>query len=232
MKRLIEIYIQKTKNPNFHFDPNVTSSVLLKFTFNMLINYIRGWIKFPNLKRRSKFLFVGKGVEFFNKKKIIFGNNVILGNYVKLSALGKGNIEIGNNVNIGAFTQIIISTSFNNIGDFIKIEDNVGIGEFSYIGGGGGVIIGKNTIIGQYFSVHPENHNYSDTKKLIREQGISRKGIRIGENCWIGSKVTILDGVTIGDGCVIAAGAVVTKSFGPNLVIGGVPAKVIKKRGK
>ena len=52
--------------------------------------------------------------------------------------------------------------------------------------------------------------------------------VEIGENCWIGSKVTVLDGVTIGDNCVLAAGAVITKSMPANSVIGGVPAKILR----
>ena len=44
-------------------------------------------------------------------------------------------------------------------------------------------------------------------------QGVTRKGIKIGKNCWISSKVTILDGVKIGKNSVIASGAVVNKSF-------------------
>jgi acetyltransferase-like isoleucine patch superfamily enzyme len=90
--------------------------------------------------------------------------------------------------------------------------------------------IGDDCIIGQYFSCHPENHYFSDVDQLIRHQGVHRKGIEIGKNCWIGSKVTILDGVTIGDGCVVAAGAVVHQSFPSNVVIGGVPAKVLGQR--
>ena len=64
---------------------------------------------------------------------------------------------------------------------------------------------------------------------FFRQQGITRKGIKIGSNCWIGSKVTVLDGVTVGNGCVIAAGAVLTKSFPDHVVIGGVPAKILKE---
>ena len=158
------------------------------------------------------------------------GNNVNIGDYVKLNALGRGLLTIGDNVNIGSFSQVIISTTFNNIGQFIRIGNNVGIGEFAYLGGAGGLEIGSDTIIGQYFSTHPENHVYSDPDQLIRMQGVDRKGITIGSNCWIGVKVTILDGVVIGQNSVIAAGAVVTRSVPANVVIAGVPARVIKNR--
>lgn len=53
--------------------------------------------------------------------------------------------------------------------------------------------------------------------------------VQIGKNCFIGARSIILPGVTIGDEVVVAAGSVVTKSFGSNVVIGGNPAKVIKK---
>lgn len=64
----------------------------------------------------------------------------------------------------------------------------------------------------------------------IRKQGVNRKGIKIGSNCWIGAKVTILDGTIIGNGCIVAAGAVVRGQFPDNCVIGGVPAKILKMR--
>ncbi|NNC96172.1 MAG: acyltransferase, partial [Chitinophagales bacterium] len=159
---------------------------------------------------------------------ISFGSWVKLEDYVYLGALGKGKLILGDNVGIGAFSRLIVSTSFNNIGEYIKIGNNVGIGEFAYLGGGGGLDIGDDCIIGQYLSCHPENHNFSDPSKMIREQGVTREGISIGRNCWIGAKVTILDGVRIGANCVIAAGSVVTKSMPSNSVIAGVPARVIK----
>ncbi len=229
LKNLLEILIQKTKNKDFKFDKDLSSTILFSFFIEKVLSLLRG-LKFYYFNKRGKLVFFGKNVSLFNRNNMKIGNNINVGDYVKLSALGKQKLELGNSVNIGSFSQVIISISFNNLGELIKIGDNVGIGEFSYIGGGGGTIIGNDTIIGQYFSTHPENHNYLDNDKLIREQGTIRKGIIIGENCWIGSKVTVLDGVTIGNGCVIAAGSVVTKSFEENLVIGGIPAKVIKSR--
>jgi len=228
LKAIVTKYIQKRKNNDFQFDENITSIFLFYFLFNKFIQLIRS-LKFYYFKNRGILLFFGSNIHLFNKKNIKFGNNVNIGNNSRLSALGKAQLIIGNNVNIGAFSQVIISTSFNNIGEFIKIGSNVGIGEFSYIGGGGGTSIGNNTIIGQYLSIHPENHNYSDKSKLIREQGVSRQGVKIRSNCWIGAKVTILDGVLIGDNCVIAAGSVVTKSFPNNSLIGGVPARMLKR---
>nr|WP_262896775.1 acyltransferase [Flavobacterium macrobrachii] len=83
--------------------------------------------------------------------------------------------------------------------------------------------------MGSYISFHSENHNFSDTTKLIREQGVTSKGIKLGNNIWVGAKVTFLDGCVVGDNSVVAAGAVVNGIYPDNSVIGGVPARVIKK---
>ena len=229
LKKVIENYVRRTKNSAFVFDENISSSLILSFTFKKIIALLRS-TKILFITKGKKKVFLGKSVDFFNKKNIMIGNNVNIGDFVKLYALGRNPLTIGNNVNIGSFSQVVISTTFNDLGEYIKIGNNVGIGEFSYLGGAGGLGIGDNTIIGQYFSAHPENHNYEDNDLLIREQGVNRKGIKIGSNCWIGSKVTILDGVTIGDNCIIAAGAVVTKLFPENVLIGGVPAKILKEK--
>lgn len=229
MKAILEKII-KMRNPAFRFDPALDGGTLMRFALDQLWSILRG-LKLLFLFKKPRMIMLGIGVRFFNTRKIRFGRFVRLGDRVYMSALGSEGISLGDNVGLGAYSRTIVSTSLNDIGSFIRIGNNVGIGEFAYLGGAGGLEIGDDCIIGQYFSCHPENHNYGETDTLIRQQGVSRKGIVIGKNCWIGSKVTVLDGVTIGDGCIIAAGAVVTKSFPENSIIGGVPAKHLKTRG-
>ena len=91
------------------------------------------------------------------------------------------------------------------------------------------VTIKDRTLIGSNCRIETSNHstNYLDRR---RPDGTGRP-IDIGEDCWIGVRVTILPGVTIGKGCIVAAGAVVTKDVGPFNLVGGVPAKVIRYLG-
>lgn len=228
MKNAIEKLIQ-LRNPDFRFDPDLQLRTLYALVWSQGWALLRGFKWFIYLKN-PKASMLGKRVRFFNPAGISFGRFMKLGNDTYISALGKTGVRIGNNVGIGDFSRLIVSTSFNQLGNHICIGHRVGIGEFAYLGGAGGLDIGDDCIIGQYFSCHPENHLHSNPDMPIRLQGVSRKGIKIGRNCWIGSKVTVLDGVEIGDGCIIAAGAVVNRSFPPNSVIGGVPAKLLKTR--
>jgi len=228
MKRIISSII-KRRNPNFQFDEQLNNGALIQFVWIQFWSLLRS-LKLLLRGKSPKFALLDKRVSFFNLSKIHFGKYMKLGENVHVSALAQEGVFLGNNVGIGAYSRIVVSTSFNQLGKFIKIGHNVGIGEFAYLGGAGGLEIGDGCIVGQYFSCHPENHNYHSLEQEIRHQGVTRQGIKIGANCWIGSKVTILDGVTIGSGSVIAAGAVVNKSFPENSIIGGVPAKLIKSR--
>ena len=229
IKRYIENFIRKYKNRNFKFDDELTISMLVSFSLDKFISHLRSY-KLLFLFRFTRFNFYGNSVKFRNLAKIKLGKWVELGDYVYLNGLGKGFLTIGDKTKISAFSRVVVSTSYNNLGEFIHIGNNVGIGEYASIGGSGGVSIGDNTITGQYLSIHPENHNFQDINKLIKDQGTTRSSIVIGQNCWIGAKVTVLAGVNIGDNCVIAAGSVVTKDIPSNSVSAGVPAKILKKR--
>ena len=83
------------------------------------------------------------------------------------------------------------------------------------------MLIGTNVEIcdSDFHTIYPKQRN--DKNHL-------RNPVELGENCWIGSNVKILKGVKLGENVVVSNGSVVTKSFGPNLVIGGVPATILK----
>ncbi|WGX75703.1 acyltransferase [Paraclostridium bifermentans] len=86
--------------------------------------------------------------------------------------------------------------------------------------------------MGQNIRFHSENHNYSDINMPIRAQGVTNKGIKIGNDCWIGAGAVFLDGAELGDGCVVASNSVVNKRIDNNSIIAGMPAKIIKKEVK
>lgn len=113
---------------------------------------------------------------------------------------------------------------------------DVTIGDYSRIGIHctviGPVCIGHHVNLAQGITVTALNHNFNDTNRRIDEQGITTKPVVIGDDVWIGANAVILPGVSIGSHAVIAAGAVVTSDVEDYTVVGGVPAKVIKKLRK
>lgn len=116
------------------------------------------------------------------------------------------------------------------------IRKNVIIDEYSYVNNNSNIISGK---IGKYCSIgygvdigmfeHPTNM-VSTSPKIYDEFDCIKSIPIIGNDVWVGSKATVLQGVKIGDGAIIAAGAVVTKDVPPYAIVGGVPAKIIKYR--
>lgn len=210
----------------------LSKSFSLLDLLGLLLHYISAFIRslWHWRIRRTGAFYMGSGCEVLFPSKITLGKNVRIGSWCVISGFGDEGLEIGDNSSIGSFSRIIVSTTFKFPGRNIKLGSNVGIGEFASLAGSGGLQIGNDTIIGQYFSAHPENHKYSDINQKIRFQGTSRATIVIGEDCWIGSKVTVLAGVKIGSGCVVGAGSVVTGDIPPNSIAVGNPCKVIKVR--
>ncbi|GET21572.1 acetyltransferase [Prolixibacter denitrificans] len=143
--------------------------------------------------------------------------------------------------------KIFLKIRLFTIGRFVSIGENCKIQKNVYFGSGKNIIIGNgceinenvklrhakigdNVLIAPGVSIIGINHNFINSKRLIKEQGESIKEIKIGSDVWIGTNAIILAGVTIGEGCVISAGAVVTKDCEPYGIYGGVPARLIKKR--
>ena len=133
----------------------------------------------------------------------------------------------------------------------------VKLGRWSWIGDGckircheGEVVIGAKTVLGRECTIsafqHVEigreciladrvmlidfDHGVVDVERPIRAQGIYKRDVAVGHNCWIGYGACILRGVTVGDNCVVGTSTVVTKPVPDNAVVGGIPAKVLRMR--
>lgn len=212
----------KQSGKNYTIDSAIPNRLFFEMLVARLIMLSRGF-----LYTRKK-VFLGKNCLIKNKKNIFFGKNVTIEKYTTLDCYASQKIEIGDGSRLGAYSLITCTSHMSKYGKGIKIGSNSAIGQFSEFGAAGGIEIGNDVIMGSYISFHSENHNFNDASKLIREQGVTSKGIQLGNNIWVGAKVTFLDGSIIGDNCVIAAGAVVNGVFPNNVVIGGVPAKIIK----
>ncbi|OAS88194.1 MULTISPECIES: acyltransferase [Metabacillus] len=83
----------------------------------------------------------------------------------------------------------------------------------------GDTTIGNDCIFGENVKFYDHNHRFSDTEVLIRNQGYKVGSIKIGNNCWIGSNVTILKDITIGDNVVIGANCLINKSIPSNTIV-------------
>lgn len=208
---------------NYKIDENIPPRLLIYTLYTRLVMLLRGIVFY------RKKIFVGKRCVVSNKHNVQFGTSVTLEHDVKIDGYSKRTTKIGNSVKIGAYSWVSSTSHFSKYGKGLVIGDNSAVGKFTEFGAAGGITIGNDVIMGSYISFHSENHNFEDTTKLIREQGVTSKGIIIGNNVWVGAKVTFLDGAQVGNNCVIAAGAVVTKKFPNNVIIGGVPAKILKE---
>ena len=93
------------------------------------------------------------------------------------------------------------------------------------------VEIGDDSLFADQVYVGDFDHRYEDPEIPVQRQGIAASPVRIGRDCWIGTKAVVLRGTTIGDGSVVGAGAVVKGRFEARSVIAGVPARAIGRRG-
>jgi len=128
---------------------------------------------------------------------------------------------------LGDYSVVESFACINNaVGDVI-IGDHTRIGLHNTIIGP--VTIGSHVNLAQGITITALNHNFSDAKKRIDEQGVNTTPVVIEDDIWIGANAVILPGVTIGQHSVVAAGAIVTKDVPPHSLVAGVPAKVIKQ---
>ena len=226
IRRLINHTVSLMKGERFELDPQIPLGYLLSFFLNKGWMCICGMWKLRTMKR----VFVHYSSTIKCRSRIYSMQNLSIDRGCYIDALSSEGISFGNNVSIGKYTTIECTGTLKSLGKGLKVGSRVGLGTHGFFGCAGGIEIGDDTIFGNYVSLHSENHKFQDRNIPIRLQGVKRKGIIIGKDCWIGAKVTILDGTVIGDGCIVAAGAVVRGYIPPYSIIGGIPAKVIKSR--
>ncbi|MBS1505293.1 MAG: acyltransferase [Bacteroidetes bacterium] len=230
MRRLIEKIIALLKgDPAYRLDTTYSFRQLFFIVWYRMGQVARGFFIKIRISA-SGIIFGGRGVIVQHAYQVRAGKNLILEEGVFINALSENGIILGDNVTIAKMAILSCTGVIANKGVGISIGNNSAVGAQSFLGGQGGINIGNDVIMGPQVKIFSENHNYAQLDVIIRKQGESRKGVTIGDNCWIGAGVTILDGVVIEAGCVIAAGAVVTKSVPANSIVAGVPAKIIQTR--
>lgn len=222
---MIKRFFQKmlaNSGKSYQIDDRIPTRLIYLTLYNRMIMLVRGFLK------TGKKVFIGCNTKILNSGNIVFGSNVTIGSYCEIDGFASEKIVLGDCVKIGSYSKLLSTSHFSKFGKGLVMGNNSAVGDFTHFGAPGGIEIGNDVIMGSYVSFHSENHNFSDASKLIREQGTTSKGIKLGNNIWVGAKVTFLDGCSVGNNSVVAAGAVVNGSYPDNVVIGGIPAKVIK----
>lgn len=152
-------------------------------------------------------------------------NHFMSGNYLwktKNKLLRLFGVSIGENVKIVGPLKIDVCSN-------LKIGDNCWIGRNLTVMGNSDVVIGDNCDLAPDVYFVTGTHEIGDFKRRAGK-GYCQP-INVGHGCWIGVKAILLAGVNLGDGCVVAAGSVVNKSVENNLLVGGIPARTLKKLG-
>jgi len=150
---------------------------------------------------------------------------VFLGRRVEIVARpGYGRIVLGRWVHVGDDTRLRAHEGTLRVGDKVVFgrDDTVNC----YLD----VEIGARTLFADWVYITDFDHRFDDLDSPIKDQGIVKSPVRIGPDCWVGVRVSILRGTVVGHGCVLAAHAVVRDEIPDLAVAGGVPARVLRSR--
>ena len=172
--------------------------------------------------------YISLGFNYFGKKSFIrpFADLIV----------GYKYISIGERTTIGKHIQLTAWECHNGklYSPSISIGSNCQIGAYNHITAINKIVIGDGVLTGKFVTITDNSHgkpgdlcdiNISPIKRVVYSKGT----VEIGDNVWIGDKATILSNVKIGEGCTIGANAVVTKDIPPYCIVGGNPAKIIRK---
>ena len=158
-----------------------------------------------------------------------FGQGCFVDDYVTIygDQNGHGRVALGDRVHLNRGTIVEVGQGGQVIiGDDTHIQANVNLNGFL-----GRIQLGRRVMIAPRCGLFPYQHGYADLTRPITQQGLTSRGdIRIEDDVWLGSGVTVLEAVHIGRGAIIAAGAVVVGDIPAGAIAAGVPARVIRYR--
>lgn len=212
---------------------------LQKYIVEQLVLTLFGWIPtvvgiglralaYRAILRMEGVAAIENGVRIRFADRIQLGRNVYLDQGVYLHACPDG-IRIGDNSFV-MHGSVLHVYNFRNLPHaFIRIGANSLIGELNVLRGQGGITIGDRVYTAPMVQVLAVNHVFDDPDRPMAEQGITADGIVIEDDVWIGAGAIITDGVRVCKGAVVAAGAVVTQDVPAYTVVGGVPARMLRR---
>ena len=213
-----------------------------RYVLEQAVTGVFGWIPTPlgmmaraaayrSILRMLGVAGIERGIRLRFASHVTLCDGAYLDQGVYLHACPPGGIHIGRQslVMHGSVLHVYNFRGLPRAG--IWIGDDSLIGEYNVIRGQGGVRIGHRVYTSPMVQIIAVNHVFDDPGRPFVEQGITAEGITIEDDVWIGSGAVITDGVTVGRGAVVAAGAVVTRDVPPSMVVGGVPARVLRQVG-
>ena len=218
--------VLRSAGRTYTIDPDIPSAFLYGEVLRRGMDLIRGGITFRGL------VFRGAGVRIRCKRNLRSGRFSSIGSGCIVDASGQRGVKLGRGAKLGRRCIVTTTSQLSKRGVGLVIGDFSGIGDYAHIGCSGGVTIGANVIAGPYTTFHSQEHVVDDLAVAIRTQGTREAEIFIDDNVWIGARATFLAGAHVGAGSVVAAGSVIRGEFPPNSVIGGLPARLLKERGR
>ncbi|MEM9324883.1 MAG: acyltransferase [Bacteroidota bacterium] len=204
----------------------------VRVSLQMLIpKVLRGLYLRLFLKSSRGLVLRGRDVKIFNKSYVSVGRNFNLDDGCEVNGLSRNGLVFGDNVTIGKWALVRPTNQYGGtVGEGLRVGNDSNIGPYCYRGCSGQIDIGSNVMMSPRVSIYAENHNFGETDRPMKNQGVTRQFVKIEDDCWIAANSVILAGVTVGEGSIVAAGSVVTKDVPPFSIVAGNPATVIKKR--
>lgn len=210
--------------------PDVPPTIVAGFAIRKGIEALRGGLFGFRYVQGRALHFRGRRVHVSGSSMLRVGAGVCFGDDVRVEAFSVNGITLGANVTVGRGATIAASGVIANPGTGVVVGDGTAIGMYNTIWGQGGVVIGRDCLLGPNVVIVSENHIYRDSTTPIRLQGEDRRSVIVGDDCWLGAGVIVVAGVTIGAGTVVGAGSVVVHDLPPASVAVGSPARIVANR--